>query len=51
MADIPRAKSSKIPGGGMPIAKQENHIKDLTKLTRVELVEVKERADKLLENK
>lgn len=52
MASIPRAQLNRIPGGGMPLAKKEVYInKDLSKLTQVELMEVKEREEKLLQNK
>ncbi|XP_023291297.2 DNA-directed RNA polymerase II subunit GRINL1A [Lucilia cuprina] len=51
MACILRPKLNKIPGGGMPLAKKESYAKDLTKLTQVELREIKEREEKLLQNK
>ncbi|KAI8129115.1 DNA-directed RNA polymerase II subunit GRINL1A [Lucilia cuprina] len=51
MACILRPKLNKIPGGGMPLAKKESYTKDLTKLTQVELREIKEREEKLLQNK
>lgn len=51
MACILRPKLNKIPGGGMPIAKKESYAKDLTKMTNIELKEIKEREEKLLQNK
>lgn len=51
MASIPRAQLNRIPGSGMPLAKKEIYLKELTKLTQVELLEVKEREEKLLRNK
>ncbi|XP_073838680.1 RNA polymerase II subunit M [Musca autumnalis] len=49
MATIPRPTLNRIPG--LPIAKKEVHIKDLTKLTQLELLDIKEREAKLLANK
>ncbi|XP_061398616.1 DNA-directed RNA polymerase II subunit GRINL1A [Musca vetustissima] len=49
MATIPRPTLNRIPG--MPIAKKEVHVKDLTKLTQLELLDIKEREAKLLANK
>ncbi|KAM7364580.1 RNA polymerase II subunit M isoform 1-T2 [Cochliomyia hominivorax] len=51
MSCILRPKLNKIPGGGMPLAKKESYAKDLTKLTHIELKEIKEREEKLLQNK
>ncbi|XP_065355026.1 DNA-directed RNA polymerase II subunit GRINL1A [Calliphora vicina] len=51
MACILRPKLNRIPGGGMPLAKKESYAKDLNKLTQVELMEIKEREEKLLKNK
>ena len=51
MSCILRPKLNKIPGGGMPLAKKESYAKDLTKLTQLELLEIKEREEKLLQNK
>lgn len=47
---IPRASLNKIPGT-MPVAKTETQIKDLSKLTRIQLTEIKEREEKILSNK
>lgn len=51
MACTLRPKLNKIPDSGMPLAKKESYAKDLTKLTRVELWEIKEREEKLLKNR
>lgn len=50
---VARPPLNRIPGGqvSMPLAQQENHIKDLSKLTRLELLDLKAREAKLLANK
>ncbi|XP_075145712.1 RNA polymerase II subunit M [Haematobia irritans] len=50
MCTIPRPTLTRIPGE-MPKAQRESHVKDLTKLTHLELLEIKEREAKLLANK
>lgn len=47
---IPRPTLHRIPGE-MPVAQKETHVKDLTKLTQLELLDIKEREAKLLANK
>lgn len=51
MASIPRPKLNKIPGACMPLAKKESYAKDLTKLSLLELQDIKQREEKLLQNK
>lgn len=51
MSCILRPKLNKIPGGGMPLAKKESYTKDLTKMTQLELLEIKDREEKLLQHK
>uniref|UniRef100_A0A1I8Q458 Uncharacterized protein n=1 Tax=Stomoxys calcitrans TaxID=35570 RepID=A0A1I8Q458_STOCA len=50
MSSIPRPILNRIPGE-MPKAQKECHVKDLTKLTQIELMDIKEREAKLLANK
>ncbi|XP_036332966.1 uncharacterized protein LOC118744212 [Rhagoletis pomonella] len=50
MAALPRPTLNRIPAKA-PTIKQDNAVKDLTKLSRLELLDLKERQSKLLANK
>ncbi|XP_053969859.1 uncharacterized protein LOC128871801 [Anastrepha ludens] len=50
MTSLPRPPLNRIPAVA-PTIKQDNAVKDLTKLSRLELLDLKERQNKLLANK
>lgn len=47
---IPRPNLTKIPGE-LPKSKPDRYVDDLSKLTKVQLLEIKNREEKLLSNK